>query len=163
EQLYKRGCALPFVGPDLYAGDGLLMFWTHEPIAPWQTAEWVEQMRRSLRPNQFLRMIENRWVTSESSFIDLSRWDACVDANASPAAADKRLSVYVGVDASVKRDSTAIVATAWDSKAKKVRLVWHRIYQPTPDDPLDFEQTVEATLLDLHKHFHVRKIFFDPF
>src|SRR5262249_8464747 len=60
EALYKRGCALPLVGPDLYAGDGLLMFWTHEPIAPWQDQQWIEQMRRSLRPNQFLRMIENR-------------------------------------------------------------------------------------------------------
>ena len=163
EALYKRGCALPLIGPDLYAGDGLLMFWTHEPIAPWQTADWIEQMRRSLRPNQFLRMIENRWVTSESSFIDLSKWDACVDAIASPAAADTRLAIYVGVDASVKRDSTAIVATAWDRATKKVRLVWHRIYQPSPDDPLDFEQTVEATLLDLHKRFHVRKVLYDPY
>lgn len=59
EELYQRGLALPRVGPDLYAGDGLLMYWTHTPQAPWQTPEWVEQMRRSLRPNQYLRMIEN--------------------------------------------------------------------------------------------------------
>ena len=57
----------------------------------------------------------------------------------------------------------AIVATAWDGRLKRVRLVWHRIYQPTPDDPLDFEQTVEATLLDLHKRFHLRKVLFDPY
>src|SRR5262249_24353957 len=59
EALYQRGCALRLVGSDLHAGAGLLMFWSHEPIAPWQTPEWIEQMRRSLRPNQFLRMIEN--------------------------------------------------------------------------------------------------------
>jgi hypothetical protein len=28
-------------GPDLYAGDGLLMFWSHQPIAPWQTQAWI--------------------------------------------------------------------------------------------------------------------------
>jgi hypothetical protein len=64
EGLYKRGLAQPQIGDDLRAGDGILMFWTHKPIAPWQTESWVEQMRRSLRANQFLRMIENRFVTS---------------------------------------------------------------------------------------------------
>ena len=24
--------------------------------------QWIEQMRQQLRPNQFLRMIENKWV-----------------------------------------------------------------------------------------------------
>jgi hypothetical protein len=35
EELYKRGLRQPEVAPGLYAGDGLLMFWSHEPIAPW--------------------------------------------------------------------------------------------------------------------------------
>ena len=43
EELYKRGLAQPQVGPDLHAGDGMLMFWTHEPIAPWQTEAWLER------------------------------------------------------------------------------------------------------------------------
>ena len=51
--LYKRGLAQPQVGPSLYAGDGLLMAWHHEPIAPWQTESWLAEMRRSLRPNQY--------------------------------------------------------------------------------------------------------------
>jgi hypothetical protein len=62
EELYKRGCAQRQVGKDLYAGDGLLMFWSHKPIAPWQTQDWLTEMRRSLRANQYLRMIENRFV-----------------------------------------------------------------------------------------------------
>jgi hypothetical protein len=36
------------------------------------------------------------------------------------------------------------------------------VFQPTPDEPIDFEATVEATLLDLSKRFAVRKILFDP-
>ena len=43
EDLYKRGLTLPQVGPDLYAGDGLLMFWSHEPIAPLANAELAGQ------------------------------------------------------------------------------------------------------------------------
>jgi hypothetical protein len=59
EELYKRGLAQPEVAPNLHAGDGLLLAWHHEPVAPWQTERWLNDMRRSLRPNQFLRMIEN--------------------------------------------------------------------------------------------------------
>jgi len=44
EDLYKRGLQQPQVGTDLYAGNGMLMFWSHVPIAPWQTDEWVEQV-----------------------------------------------------------------------------------------------------------------------
>jgi len=163
EELYKRGLSQPLVGTDLHAGDGILMFWSHTPVAPWQTDAWLAEMRRSLRPPAYLRLIENRFVTSESTFIDMAAWDACVEPAASSVAADRMLSVYVGVDASVKRDSTAIVATTWDRKLKKVRLVYHRIFQPSPDEPLDFETTVEETLRDLNKRFRVRKALFDPY
>ena len=120
-------------------------------------------MRRSLRPAQFLRMIENRFVTTELTFIDMAWWDACVDTAATPTVLDKLLPVCVGVDASVKRDSTAIVAAHWDRKAKRARLIWHRIFQPRLSDPLDFESAIEDTLRDLHKRFRVKKILYDPY
>ena len=79
EELYARGMQQPEIGPDLRAGDGMLFFWSHTPIAPWQTEAWLADMRRSLRPNAYLRLVENRFVGSECSFIDLQSWDACVD------------------------------------------------------------------------------------
>ena len=163
EELYKRGLKQPCVGDSLYAGDGLLMAWHHKPIAAWQTAEWIEQMRGQLRPNAFLRMIENRFVSGESSFIEPEWFDRCVDAQAMPVLADKHLSVFVGVDASVKRDSTAVVGVTWDRQANKVRLIAHRIFQPTKAQPLDFEATVEKTVRDLCSRFAVRGVFFDPY
>ena len=120
-------------------------------------------MRRSLRPNQFLRMIKNDFVTSEATFIDMAAWDACVDPAATPAASDKELPIYVGVDASVKHDSTAIVAVTWDKELQKVRLVFHRVFQPSPTEPLDFEAAIENTITDLAQRFRVRKVLFDPF
>jgi phage terminase large subunit-like protein len=162
EELHKRGMAQPEVAPSLHAGDGILLAWHHDPIAPWQTEAWLAEMRRSLRPNQFLRMIENRFVTSESSFVDMAKWDACVDPTLTPVFADKNLLVDIGVDASTKHDSTAIVAVTPLSD-KRVRVVTHRIFQPTPDEPLDFEATVEATLIDLCNRFAVRAIRFDPY
>jgi hypothetical protein len=163
QELHKRGTSQPVVGPDLYAGHGHLMFWTHQPIAPWQDATWLAQMRVSLRPNQYLRMIENRFTTTDDSFVDMAWYDACVDPDARPVVADKSLPVWVGVDASVKRDSTAIVAVSWNDKAKKVRLVWHRIFTPRKADPIDFEDMIEETILDLRRRFLVRRVHFDPY
>jgi phage terminase large subunit-like protein len=162
QELYKRGLAQEEIAPNLYAGDGILMFWSHDPIAPWQTESWLTEMRRSLRPAQFLRMIENRFVTSESTFIDMAMWDLCMDDRLGRAISDRELPVWVGLDASIKHDSTAIVAVTWD-QAQRVRLVAHRVFQPTPEEPLDFEATIMRTLKDLHKRFWVRKVLYDPY
>jgi hypothetical protein len=163
EELYNRGKALSEVGPNLHAGDGMLFAWHTEPIAPWQTEAWLAEMRRSLRPNAYLRMIENCFVTAETSFVDMSWFDACVLPSATPIATDPDLPIWVAVDASVKHDSSAIAATTWDKRGQCGRLVFHRIFQPSPDDPLDFEATIEATVLDLRKRFRVRKVLFDPY
>jgi phage terminase large subunit-like protein len=160
ESIYKRGLTGEEIAPDLYCGDGMLMYWTHKPPAPWQTPEWLSQMRQQLRPNAYLRLIENRWVTSESTFVDMDWFDACVDPELSPVLADPHLSVWLGVDASVKRDSTAVVACTFSDG--KARLVWHRVFQPSPEDPLDFEATIEKTLLDLRRRFYVREVRYDP-
>jgi phage terminase large subunit-like protein len=161
--LYQRGLKQPEIAPQLYSGDGQLMFWTHEPISPLQEAAWLADMRRKLRPAQYLRMIENRFTSGETSFVEPAWWDACTDLAARPLFADNTISIWIGVDASTKRDTTAIVAVSWDAKINKVRLISHRIFAPTPDDPLDFEATVESTLRDWCRRFAVREVRFDPY
>jgi phage terminase large subunit-like protein len=163
EELHKRGKALPEVGPSLHAGDGLLMFWSHEPVAPWQDEAWLASMRNTLRPSAYARMICNEFASAESSFVDLSSWDTCVLPGLVPLREDKALRVWVGVDASVKRDLTALVACSYDRKAKLVRLIAHRVFTPTPGDPIDFEATIFATILDWRDKFQLRKVYFDPF
>lgn len=67
EDLHKRGMALPDeVGPSLRAGDGMLFAWHTQPVAPWQDERWLAEMRRSLRPSAYARMIGNEFVSSES-------------------------------------------------------------------------------------------------
>jgi hypothetical protein len=77
EQLYKTGLKGELIGPDLYRTKRQLTYWTHTPPAPWQTAAWVEEQRDTQRRNAFLRQIENRWVTTESSFVEMDWFDAC--------------------------------------------------------------------------------------
>jgi hypothetical protein len=128
EELYQRGLAQPMVGEDLHAGDGMLFFWSHNPIAPWQTVAWLADMRRSLRPNAFARLIENKFVSTESTFIDMAWWDQCTDPNAAPVFADRSLRVFVGVDASTKRDRTAIAAVTFDHRGQHAKLITHKIF-----------------------------------
>jgi hypothetical protein len=163
EEMYKRGMTLPEVAPGLHAGDHMLFYWAHEPLAPWQTESWLAEMRQITRPIQYLRQFENRFVNSENTFIDMSAWDRCVDPALTPVLVDKSLVVWVGVDASVKHDASAIAAVTFDEKAQRVRLVFHRVFQPTPDQPLDFEAAIEATLFDLRRRFTVTKVLFDPY
>ena len=63
----------------------------------------------------------------------------------------------------MKRDSTAIVAVALDKKTQVVRLVQHRVFTPAPGDPINFEATVEATLLEWRRRFVLRQVLFDPY
>jgi phage terminase large subunit-like protein len=164
EKLIKRGKKGEEIAPDLYAQPGsMLMYLTHECRAPWQTAAWKEQMREQLRKNAYTRMIENKFVSSESDFVEPEWWAACVNADLTPILADRGLSVWAGVDASVKRDSTAIVGCAYDYAAKKVRLVCHRKFQPTQKDPLNFEATIEAELLDMHRRYRLVEVRYDPY
>jgi len=161
--LYDRGKAGELIGDELYEAGGLLMAWHTKPIAPWQTDAWVAQMRQQLRPVAFLRQIQNQWVSSESSFIDMSWWDGCIDPQAKPLLASDKLRVYVGIDASVKRDSTAIVGCVYDRDLEKVKVIFHRVFQPSPDEPLDFEATIEATVEELDQRFKIIEARYDPF
>jgi phage terminase large subunit-like protein len=101
--------------------------------------------------------------STESSFVDMDWWDACTDMNLRPVVADKGLPVWVGVDASPKRDTTAIVAVTWDVASKRVRLIAHRIFQPAAAEPLNFEACVENTVREFCGRFAVRGVYYDPY
>ena len=161
EELYKRGLQQPQIGDDLHAGDGILMFWSHSPVAPWQDERWLAEMRRTLRPNAYQRLVLNEFASAGIAVRRHERVGQCVQPSLTPTL--ERIPIYVGVDASTKRDSTALVAVSFDKKAQMVRLVQHRVFTPAPGDPINFEQTVEATILDWRKRFVLRAIWFDPF
>jgi phage terminase large subunit-like protein len=163
EQLYARGMALPEVAPNLHAGSNLLVAWHHDPVAPWQTEAWLKEAERSLRPNQFQRMIRNEFVAAESSFIDMQWLNDCTDPLLARKVADKSLVCWAGVDASVKHDSTALALTTFDHASQKVVLCDHRIFQPSPEQPIDFASAIEATILDWHSRFTLQACVFDPY
>jgi len=162
EELYKDGLTLPEITPGLRGGNNTLFFWSHDRLAPWQTEQWLADMRRQQkRPAQFIRQFENRFVASENPFIEMSAWDRCVNPMLGHLPSSI-VPIYVAVDGSTKRDSTAIVACNYDSKTKMVRVVTHRVFTPSPSEPIDFA-AVEACILDLSRRFQIKKVLYDPF
>jgi phage terminase large subunit-like protein len=162
EDLYRSGLKGEEVAPSLYRQPGLLMYWSHDPVAPWQTPAWIAQMRRQLRLNAFLRMVENRFVSGEEAFIPVEWWDRAATERRLSALVDKRLQVVLGVDAALKRDTAAVVACSWEHSDKRVRLVDHRIFTPTKGETLDLEATLEDTVRTFAGRFRVKEVRYDP-
>jgi len=139
-----------------------LCAWHTKPVAPWQDKSWLDSMRATCRPAAFLRLACNQWVASESSFLEEEWIAACTDPAHRPMSADLKLPIWLGLDASTRKDSTAIVACTWDRAAKRVVLVGHRIFVPTKDSPIDFE-LVEETVINLRRQYDVVCCLFDPY
>jgi phage terminase large subunit-like protein len=89
-------------------------------------------------------------------------WDRCTDPRLSAVVSDPTLPVFVGIDAGLKHDHTALLAVTFDETVQQVRLVRHRIFHPSPAEPLDFEGAIELTIKDWMRCFAIRQILFDP-
>ncbi len=139
----------------------LFIYWDHETRMPWQTLGYYAGQRRSLRPGTYLRLHENRWAVAETTFITPDLWDPCVDPEFAPLLPTEQHALCVGVDASTKRDSTAVVAVY--RVEDRIILACHRIWQPSTNQPLDLEATVEEYLRVLYERYFVQKILCDPY
>lgn len=139
----------------------LLVYWDHQPRMPWQTAAYYGTQRRTLRPGTYLRLHENRWTSAASTFLTPELWDPFVDAKHRPVLSTRDFDVTVGVDASTKGDTSAVVAVG--RKDDRLVLVRHRIWKPTAAEPLDIEATVEAEIRELHAQYRVRQVLCDPY
>ena len=55
----------------LYAPEG--------PVAGWLSEEWRDLQRKSLPPDVYHRLIENKWVEGAGSFITRAQLESCID------------------------------------------------------------------------------------
>ncbi len=162
ESLYRRLLAGEDLGDDFHRNGTLYGLWTSERLAPWQTEQWAAELKEQLRPNAYARLIENQWVSAESSFVSLEDWDSCTDSSLTPLFSSPTMPVWVGLDASTRHDQTGIVVCGYETSINKVRLLWHTAFKPSPEEPLDFENTIVRTLLELGKRYDVRAVIHDP-
>ena len=122
--------------------------------------DYLVQQKRRLPTNIFKRLHLNL-PGSTSPFINLEDWDSCVNPQLRQLLEDRAMPVWIGVDAGYKHDYTAVVACSYAEH--RVRLVYHRVFKPTPQHQLDFAETIGATLVDLSRRFSVRRILYDPY
>ena len=163
ESIYQRGLSGLRVDDELecYENDELFLFWSHTPRQPWQTPEYYKQQQKILRPAQFARLHQNLWVSSESRFIEPSIWDQNVIPGLRP---DPTGALFIGIDASVKHDSTALVCVKYDRDTDNLILADYRIWVPSPGSPMDLEATIEFYLRKLQGwNTSIEKILVDPF
>ncbi|MGC2075262.1 MAG: hypothetical protein WA728_04355 [Xanthobacteraceae bacterium] len=159
-QLYQRGMQLPELGENLRGGSGMLMHWSHTPLHHWQSEAWLHMMRRELPPHKYTYMIENRFTTASASYINGPMFDRCVK-ESGPRPGNPMVPIFVGCDAAYKRDTAAIVAVTGEKD--NIRLVYYKVFTPSPDDPLDFENTIEKTIIDLSKRYALRVCLVDNY
>jgi phage terminase large subunit-like protein len=140
-------------------------YWDHEPRMPWQTEAYRAAQRRTLRPNSYVRLHENRWIGSEARFITPDLYESCTDPSHRPlppwptSRTDAPV-LCVGVDAAIKHDNAAVVAVSRIKEVIRLELV--KIWAPTPEAPLNLESTIESYLRELRSRYLVRAVYADP-
>jgi hypothetical protein len=77
---------------------------------------------------------------------------------------DPNGALFIGIDASVKHDSTALACVKYDQHSDNLVLADHRVWAPSPGSPMDFEATIEFYLRRLQGYnTSIEKILVDPF
>jgi len=144
----------------------VFVFWDTVPRMPWQTSEYYDEQMATLRPNDFLRLHRNQWVTTKEEFIPIRYWDEAALKLDGPLRYYKDsgsfgLPISVGVDAAPKHDSTAVVGTYFNPTTQEVGIAFHRIWKPSPDDKFDFT-VVEDYIKEMHRYHPITIVRYDP-
>jgi phage terminase large subunit-like protein len=137
----------------------IFAYWDSEPRMPWQTPEYYESQRRTLRSSAFQRIHRNEWISSESRFVEPGVYDSCVDPGLRE---DLTGNLFVGVDVGLKSDSTAIVAVKYDRFSDRLIVAGHRIWMPKSGEILDLGSTLEFFIRGLSQRAIIEKILYDP-
>jgi len=182
-ELYERGVRkgekvppeeLDGLDLPVFRNGSLLAYWDSLETAgeacrrmPWQQGSegerYYAEQEQELRPNAFRRLHWNLWTRNEENFLDMDQWDACVDPSHRPLLPDKSVILDVGVDAAIKHDQASVVAVTYDEEQRQVVLARYRTFQPTPEDPLDLEESLEAFLRELARGYTLRSVYYDPY
>lgn len=139
-------------------------YWDSGLIArrmPWQTPDYYAAQEGTLRPSAFRRLHLNERVSNDEEFIPREWWERL--ARDIPPL-DANTPIVVGADASVTGDCTAIVAVSRDpSDPSQLAQRLCRVWYPKPGHPLNYRDTIDATLREWVKQYNVVQIAYDQY
>jgi hypothetical protein len=150
--------------PACWRNGRTFVFWSHVCRQPWQTEAWRESQRRALRPSEYARMIETRFVEGVGNFVEPSAWEACVDPNHKPLEpGDKRFPVYVGLDLALSAGGDDCAVIGVYPEGGKVKAAFHKVWKGRDRKAdLKLSQSVEPFLLWVKDSYHLAGVYFDP-
>ncbi len=126
-------------------------------LAPWLSADDMEEQRRTLHPADFARFWECRWVEPAGSWITKAMYDACEIGQESTSAEVGQVSVGF-VDVGLVHDATAVAVAHRD--AGHVVLDTLRTLRGTRSEPVEL-QVLEDLIADLTTRYAVRHWVFE--
>lgn len=130
--------------------EGLFMFWDHEIRAPWITEQYIAEQRAENRHSTFVRLWENRWQSSEGTFIEPHMYDDCVTLEH-----EEWGPMVLAGDASQRHDNTALVGVQqrkvkiFGKEQTRYKVMLVRSWDPEGKD-IDLEETIAKYVKKLY-------------
>lgn len=129
---------------------------------PWQSPAYYAAQEGELRPSAYRRLHLNERVSNDEEFIPREWWERLARTDIPPL--DSKTPIIIGADASVTGDCTGIVAVSRHPRdpsqlAQRLCRVWH----PSPGKPLNYRDTIDATLREWTKQYNVVQIAYDQY
>jgi len=142
------------------ADSSTFFYWRNDTPASFTSKKWIEKMKRRLRPEQFQRFIENKWVQGSGSFVTQEDVQRCLDRSLSPQSKGKsNFSYILACDLGLTKDRS--VTTIVHKDKDKIILDSIRVWEGSKDDPVligDIEEDMRTS----YKRFELDKIVVDP-
>lgn len=130
-------------------------------IASWISNEWIEQMRRTLPPFVFQRLIENKWTTGEGRFLTREEIFACRDDNLKQRLAGEDTQYIYSLDLGIKKDRTCAIIAHRDAVNDLIVVDSVNSWEGSADNPVTIAD-VEEHIEDSFRRFNITKILCDP-
>jgi hypothetical protein len=139
-------------------------FYIYSPegvVASWISAKDLDTQRRSLPPEIYQRLWENKWTEGSGSLITREQLDLCVDPTWQPQTSGRQFVRYsVGVDLGLVRDRTAR-AVVHVEPGGRVVLDDLRVWQGSRRQPVQIAD-IEEDLIEVSGRFNHPVVIVDP-
>lgn len=144
----------------------IFCLWNTVPRHSWQSKEYYMSEAALLTPNEYSRIHENKWASSQDTFVKKEWWDACRKSTLTPLQDDLMI---VAIDAAVSGDCFGIVGvTRRDGKiTPRIIRKWTppkggKLVYSNEADPDDTNYP-EGVIRWLAKTYNIIEFTYDPF
>lgn len=149
----------------------MFAYWDQGQMArrmPWQLGEagneYYASEAATQTPQQMTRLHDNKWISAESSFIEMVWWDACE--KPLPLRAGEQTPLVVALDASVTGDCFGIVGVSRDPDQLEppgVAVRFARKWNPPASGKGINYAEIEAFVRQIYATFNVVEFAYDPY